>query len=203
MKRLFLGSVIVLYSIGFIVFWILFAVTSHFWFKAETRFVNKSDATIEFTTIARNSTGSLFVLYKNGLFPLEPTHSYAAVQLQPGETAKLVWDWDDQIIHGFRISQEKKTSYLQIDTNKPEDCCYLPSQSEYVFTGKETLQQPPSEVDSIRMFSWGDRWKSYLLPFLFSFLFWAVLGFPVFFLGKKLFVRSSVQKSFLIANALR
>lgn len=176
-------------------------LATHFWFKIETRFTNNSDKPITISAISRDSYGNFSVTQKNGIFPLDPSHSYNGIHLLPGQTAKLTWDWDDQIIHGFHIVDEKDhSSYMQIDFRKPEDCCYTPEKNEYSFMNSSTLTEVPGSIAQLNQFQRIDRWKSFFAWNSFALLFWGLLAWPAVFLFGRAFFRKNRSRNVIQAT---
>lgn len=188
MNQRLLGFALVTYSLAFIVFLMLcFSLSTRLWYVAKTRLTNKSDRPIEFTAIARNSIDTLFVLDKLNIFPLQTSEPYALIQLQPGEAKDLIWDWDDKVIHGFHITQDRKSSYMEIDKN-PRGCCYKPSYPEYFFTEQKNLTLPSVKVDQALSKITLDHHENSFKGLLGLLVCMGILGSPIIVMGK-IFVR--------------
>ena len=184
----------IIYSLGFIFIYGIYAFAIHGWFKVDTRFTNESSNVVEVTPIVRGYT-NYSIMDKNGLFPFDWYHSYEAVHLEPGKTAKFTWDWDDVVLDGFalRISKDKM-KYMKIDHSSKNECCYLPKQTNYYFSDETQLTGLPSALAK-SSFSKKGRWLSYRVNILIAAL-WFVLGIPLVALFRKSFVR---KKTALIA----
>lgn len=165
-------------------------VSTYAWFRWDTKVTNRLSETIELSAIARDGHDNQFILEKNGWFPVEPTHSYEAIVLKPGQTAVMTWDWDDQTLNGFRVRLRGGAAfYHRIDSRKASDCCY-PSELEYSIDSNSLSQSSPAEIEALGKFQRSDRWKSYLAPNIFAFLFWSALLYPALLMFRRTFLRA-------------
>ncbi len=166
--------------------WFMGLLATHFFFYTETRFTNQTDRPVYVTAI---SSGNIYwVTRKNGIFPFNPNHAYNAIYLRPGQTAMFQWDWDDSMIHGFRIEGvRERPAYLQTTPNST-GCCEPSQHREYILTNHTQLTPVPPEIESIKAFTRLDRWISYLTENCVQFLVFTPLFILFVFLFGETFV---------------